>query len=102
MLDLRKRTRSPAAGSVRVNWRTAEGYSFAAVARCLDLSRGGAMLELERAIPIGTLVQIESREFRIAGLAMARHCRPAGMRFRVGLEFASGLQWDGAAPSKRD
>ncbi|QOY85355.1 PilZ domain-containing protein [Paludibaculum fermentans] len=89
----RRHVRHPLPGKVKVHWRTVEGHSFHSPAKCLNISRGGIRLELERAIPVGTLVNLECLQFRIAGVAHVRHCVAKGMGFVVGVEFGGGLQW---------
>ncbi|MGJ5815012.1 PilZ domain-containing protein [Paludibaculum fermentans] len=89
----RRHVRHPLPGKVKLHWRTAEGHSFHSPAKCLNISRGGLRLELERSIPIDTMVSIESPQFRIAGVAYVRHCVAKGIRFVVGIEFGGGLQW---------
>ncbi len=91
----RRHVRHPLPGKIKVHWRTAEGHSFNAPAKCVNISRGGLRLELDRAIAVDTLVNIESPEFRIAGVAHVRHCVPKGLRFVIGVEFGGGLQWTG-------
>lgn len=80
-------------GKVRVNWRDGSGCSFQANARCLDISRLGVKVELDRAIEPMTLVNVQSPDFRIAGVAMVRHCNRKGLNWVAGLQFAGGLEW---------
>jgi len=95
----RRHERHPLPGKVRLNWKTSEGFSFSATARCLDISQSGIRLELERQIATGTLVNLESPDFRIAGVAAVRHCRPKGLRFILGLEFSGGLTFRQRPPA---
>jgi len=89
----RRHIRHPLPGKVKVHWRTPEGHSFHSPAKCVNISRSGLRLELDRAMPVGTMVHVESPNFRIAGVAYVRHCVPKGIRFVAGIEFAGGLQW---------
>lgn len=93
-LNERRHSRFALPGKIKLHWRTAEGHSFHLPAKCVDISRSGLSLEIERAIPVGTMVQLESPDFRIAGVAYIRHCAPKAIRFVVGIEFAGGLQWN--------
>ena len=78
---------------MRLYWRTAEGQSFYLPAKCLDISQSGVRLDLERAIAVGTLVQLESPAFQVAGVAVVRRCEQVRMRYVVAIEFAGGLTW---------
>ncbi|WP_321473289.1 PilZ domain-containing protein [uncultured Paludibaculum sp.] len=89
----RRHTRHPLPGKVKVHWRTVDGHSFHAPAKCLNISRSGIRLEIERPIVVGTMVHVESPQFRIAGVAYVRHCVSKGARCVVGVEFGGGLQW---------
>ncbi|MGC4053021.1 MAG: PilZ domain-containing protein [Paludibaculum sp.] len=91
--DERRHQRHPVPGKVKVHWRTPEGHSFHSPARCVNISRSGIRLEVERAIPVDTMVHVESPQFRIAGVAYVRHCAAKGIRFLVGIEFGGGLEW---------
>lgn len=89
----RRHTRHPLPGKVKVHWRTPDGHSFHEPAKCLDISRGGIRLALNRAVAVGTLVHLESPDFRIAGVAYVRNCVMKGTQYLAGIEFAGGLQW---------
>ena len=78
-------------------WRTAEGQSFHLPAKCMDISQSGVRLELERSIAVGTLVQLESPAFRVAGVAVVRRCDQVRLRYVLAIEFAGGLTWNQAA-----
>lgn len=89
----RRHARHALPGKVKLHWRTQDGHSFHEPAKCLNISRGGIRLSLNRAITVGSLVHLESPEFRIAGVAYVRNCISKGTGFVVGIEFAGGLQW---------
>ncbi|MBI5280133.1 MAG: PilZ domain-containing protein [Candidatus Solibacter usitatus] len=91
--ERRRFIRAPGMGKVKLHWRTPEGFTYQEVAACLDISRTGAKLELRSAIPQGTMLQLESRDLHIAGVAYVRHCKPRGMKFTVGVEFLGGMEW---------
>lgn len=80
-------------GKVRLHWRDRGGCTFQINARCLDISRTGVKLEIARAIEPLTLVNLHSPEFRIAGVAVVRHCDRKGLGWVAGLQFAGGLEW---------
>lgn len=93
----RRHDRHQLPGKVRLYWRTAEGQSFYLPAKCLDISQSGVRLELERPIVAGTLVQLESPAFKVAGVAIVRRCEQVRLRYVLAIEFAGGLTWSQAA-----
>jgi hypothetical protein len=86
-LELRNHERSGASGKVKVDWRDAEGRSFGGVGTVLDSSPTGIRVLLERSIPAGTDVRVESRDLHILGIAIAKNCRPKGLKYEVGLQL---------------
>ena len=46
----------------------------------------------EAALPL-SLLRFQSDKFNVRGAGYVRHCRRAGAKFVVGLEFAEGLRW---------
>lgn len=91
--DNRRYPRVDQMGKIRLNWRDAEGKSYQANAKCLNISRTGLRVTLDRSVPPSTLVNLHSPDFRLAGVAMVRHCKPKGLAFEAGLQFAGGLEW---------
>lgn len=86
-------TRVAGTGKVKLHWKSPQGFTCQQVAACLDILRRGAKLELRSAIPLGTILQLESREIRIAGVAYVRHCKPKGMRLACGVGILGGVEW---------
>ena len=93
MDEKRQWHRTPVSGTMTLRWKDSNGVRVTALVECLGLSRGGATVELDHEIPAGTLVQIESPQFGLAGTAFVKHSRPFGMRYRGGLAFTGGLEW---------
>lgn len=91
--DNRRHPRFARPGKVRVNWRDPSGFSHQVNGKCLDISRQGVRLELEKQIAPATMVNVQSPDFRIAGVAMVRHCARKGLGWVAGLQFAGGLEW---------
>jgi hypothetical protein len=90
-MELRRVDRAPAAGKIRIHWHV-DGLTFGSLGRVVDISEGGMCVDLDRRIPAGCVIQIESHEHKLAGLAVVRHCRQKGMGFRLGLQFSGGLK----------
>lgn len=91
--DNRRFPRHLRPGKVRMHWKDAQGHSHQANAKCLDISRTGIRVSLEKPVEPMTLVNLQSPDFRIAGVAMVRHCTRKGLGFEAGLQFAGGLEW---------
>jgi hypothetical protein len=92
-MELRRYHREFVAGKVRVNWMDSHGRSFGQLARCLDISRRGLKLEVDSRVDPGTLVNVESKDFKIAGIAEIRYCRPKGLKYVIGIQYQGGLEW---------
>jgi hypothetical protein len=81
------------AGILKVSWLDLQGGMKMARTRALNISEGGIAIELpEAALPL-SLVRFQSDKFNVRGAGYVRHCRRAGAKFVVGLEFAEGLRW---------
>lgn len=91
--DRRRFERFTVTGKIKLNWKTPDGHSFAATARCLDVSETGVLLESERPVPVGALINLESADLHVAGIAAVCHCRPKGLKYLLGLEFRGGLRF---------
>ena len=61
------------------------------VARGINMSRSGALVEVAEPLGVGTVVYIKTTELGLMGSATVRHCTPKGSKFRVGLYFPSPL-----------
>lgn len=91
--ERRRHPRREHPGKVKLYWRTPEGHSFSAAAKILDISQSGLRVEVNSRPAAGAMVQVESQDLRIAGVAFVRHVVPSGLKWRVGLEFTGGLEW---------
>src|SRR2546421_7133564 len=81
------------AGVIKVSWLDLQGEMKMARTRGLNISEGGIAIELpEAALPL-SLVRFQSDRFNVRGAGYVRHCRRAGSKFIVGLQFAEGLRW---------
>ncbi len=61
------------------------------MARGINMSKSGALVETEEPLRVGTLVYIKTRDLALMGSATVRHCTAKGSKFRVGLYFPSPL-----------
>lgn len=83
-----------------MHWKDPHGQLKSTMAEALDVSRTGIRVQVDKPIERQTLVNLECRSLRIAGVAYVRHCaRTSPSHYTVGLEFAGGLEWRGAEGS---
>jgi hypothetical protein len=94
-MELRRQGREQVQGKIRIHWQDRSGATFGSLGRLVDVSEGGLCADVDRRIEPATVVQIESSDARVAGLAVVRHCRQKGMGYRVGIQFTSGLKRTG-------
>lgn len=89
--ELRAHKRSSLWGRIVVVWKDGDRVRCTqAVAR--NVSRGGALVQSYRKLPVGTLVRLRSNQlFFISGFARVKHCARRGMIYRIGLKFFSDL-----------
>lgn len=87
-------------GKVRIHWSEPSGATFGSMGRCLDVARGGLCVDIDRRIAIGSVIQVESHELKVVGVAVVRHCRQRGMGFRLGVQFSGGLKQINERPSE--
>jgi len=91
--DLREHPRYAVdSGILQVCWLDLSGAMKMARTRALNISEGGIALELPEAAMPQSMVRFQSDKFKIRGQGVVRHCRRAGTRFIVGLQFTDGLR----------
>jgi len=61
------------------------------VARGINMSKGGALVEAPEPITVGTIVYLKAPELGLIGEATVRHCTAKGSKFRIGLHFPNPL-----------
>ena len=91
--DNRRFPRYARPGKVKIPWRDHHGHSHQVTAKCVDISRTGMKVLLEKPVEPMTMVNVQSADFRIAGVAIIRHCARKGLGYVAGLQFAGGLEW---------
>jgi len=96
--ERRRHPRHPIAGKVKLYWKSPDGRSHFIAGTVVNISKSGALVDIERPIPLSTVVQIESSQFRFAGICNARFSTAHGLNWRVGLEFSGGMEWRGTTP----
>jgi hypothetical protein len=82
----------PAANArLQLQWHDMRGGLRQMPARALNGSRFGALLQVERPIPTGTVVVVYSTQGVVVGRGSIRHCTPKGMDYLVGLYLPNRL-----------
>jgi len=61
--------------------------------RALNISESGMAIELPEAAMPMSMIRFQSEKFKLLGSGAVRHCRRAGTKYIVGLEFTDGLRW---------
>ena len=73
-------------------WHDNQRRKRTVLARTVDVSGTGVMLETAVPVRIGEFVQIRTKKLLlIAGNGHVRHCRRDGWKFRIGLQFAKSV-----------
>ena len=57
-------------------------------ATCLDVSSHGACIECGEPIEIRAHLNLQAPAYGLMGNASVRYCKPAGRKYRIGLEFS--------------
>jgi hypothetical protein len=89
--ELRAHKRLSLWGRIVLVWKDGDQIrSTQALAR--NISRGGALVQLYRKLPVGALVRLRSNQlFFISGFARVEHCAHRGLTYQIGLKFFSDL-----------
>src|SRR5207245_5164870 len=61
-----------------------EAGQRSAVARSINMSKSGALVEMAEPLAVGTVVYIKTAALGLLGSATVRHCTPKGSKFRIG------------------
>jgi hypothetical protein len=91
IMERRNETRMLCADVIEVCWK--EGLQRMQVVALLeDISPGGACLQMESPIPIGSEIIWNSPEQRFTGIV--RYCAYREIGYFIGVEFAEGVRWN--------
>jgi hypothetical protein len=95
--EQRRRPRVVVTERVRLHWKDRHGQLMSTMAETLDVSAQGLCVRLDHSIEVQTVVNLECRPLKLAGIAVVRHClRTSVNHYTAGLQFAGGLEWRGA------
>ena len=91
MQDRRVQPRLLCADLVDVRWKDKSGRTRKAIANLEDISAAGACLQLDHAVPLQTLVQMDFPKGQLLG--RVRYCVYREFGYFLGVEFAPGCKW---------
>lgn len=91
--NLRRHTRDPINGSLRILWEDAEGHEHVSRASIVDISPGGIGLRCDEAIPLRSPISCNDEKLGIRGRGTVRHCTYVKGKYQIGVEFSGGTGW---------
>ena len=91
--DLRRETRYPLNGTLRILWEDSDGREVISKAQIVDVSVSGLKLRLEDKIPVRTYISCNEPRLGVRGRGSVRYCHFAKGKFVVGIEFTGGTGW---------
>lgn len=91
MLDRRIETRMLCADLVDFHWKDSNGRKRRGVANLEDISLSGACLQVDRPVPLGSVVHIAYPSGELKGIVKYSVFRDIG--YFLGIEFEAGVRW---------
>jgi hypothetical protein len=91
MLDRRIETRMLCADLVDFHWKDTNGRKKRGVANLEDISLSGACLQVDRPVPLGSVVHISYPSGELKGVVKYSVFRDIG--YFLGIEFEAGVRW---------
>jgi hypothetical protein len=91
--DIRRHKRSKHIATVRLSWQDRFGNEKFTEARSFDISESGLRIEVPEPVPLKSYVTLHAERLGIRGRASVRYCARVGIKYVLGLEFATGLKW---------
>jgi hypothetical protein len=91
--ELRRHARAEKSSPLQIVWQDRTGADRFVTGRTLDISPSGMRAEVPQAIDKQTYVTLQCAALGLQGTASVRTCTRKGMKYILGLEFSSGLQW---------
>ena len=91
--ELRRHKRAEKSSPVQIVWQDRSGADRFLNGRSLNVSASGMRVEISEPINKQTYVTVQCAALGLHGRASVRTCTRKGMKYTLGLEFSSGLQW---------
>ena len=88
---VRRDSRFPYLGPVRLFWDDAKGATRYLQVLCLDVSESGLRVDSHEPLPVNTRVSLRADLIELAGTAIVRRIEAQGSRFILGLELSPAL-----------
>src|ERR1700736_5095449 len=85
--DARREERGLTKEKYSISWKCADGQSFSAEARGVDVSKTGVAVECAYDIEPGSIAYVQARDSSLAGDFLVRHCTRRGANFFIGFEL---------------
>ena len=77
--------------ALTISWRDNRGKIVQAVARCIDISDSGALIEYNQAVAKFSPIRICANEGSLVKTGKVCYCHPAGSAYPIGVEFCDAL-----------
>lgn len=87
----RLHSRVAADARLHLYWQELKGGQRQTIARAVNQSKFGLMIEAERSIPSGTVVTVQTPQGLMVGRGTVRHCESKGMNYLIGLYLPDRL-----------
>lgn len=91
MKEVRKHTRIPYTGPIRLSWLDASGNAAFTTAKCIEISEAGMRVEVPVNIPARTILQLNADTIKLAGASTVRHSVRQGAKYSLGLELSQAM-----------
>lgn len=95
--NVRRHERHDLDAAIEVRSRDIEGQKVSATGSCVNISKGGLMMQVPRAIPVLSHVTFRIARLDFEGTGTVRHCGNTGAYCLVGVEFDDGQCYDPAS-----
>jgi hypothetical protein len=92
--ERRRRTRTPAEGTIRFLWTDEAGQERISVGELVDVSPSGLRLKVLERIPARTYILCNESRLGISGRGAVRHCNFSKGKYVLGIEF-TGIEFTG-------
>jgi hypothetical protein len=91
--EVRRHCRFTKSSPAHIGWNDRRGEDKFINGRTMDISESGIRIEVPEPLDKQTYITLQCSALGLHGRASVRCCIRKGMKYLVGLEFTSGLQW---------
>ena len=86
----RRHRRIPYVGPIRISWEE-QGEQFYALARCIDVSEDGVLVEVAQPVRPGTRILLMAERLKLHGAASVRHMDLFRGKYLLGINLTQGV-----------